>query len=276
MKRFSLFQNRRFMLSVVSLVLIATIPMAIAKEPKKANSTNEKTAVATERAAAPQGARENYLGVSLEPLHPAFAAQMPSIFEKDRGLLIVDVMRGSPAEQAGIKPYDVLLAYGKEKLQSPEQLAKFVHADKAGQKVTLTIIREGKPQDLSVTIGEQNEHVAAGGGENSARASAHWRMPQWLTRHPAGSNKEAAEGDRARWESFDSLTLKSLGKGRFKVEIAYVNKEGKMEQLTFEGTRNEIHKDITARKDLPQNERDHLLRSLDLREQELLYDFPGV
>ena len=44
---------------------------------------------------------------------------------------------------------------------------------------------------------------------------------------------------------------------------------GKIEHQVFEGTREEIRHDVMAQKDLPGNERDHLLRSLDMRQQKV-------
>jgi hypothetical protein len=69
----------------------------------------------------------------------------------------------------------------------------------------------------------------------------------------------------ASWESFDSMTLRKTGDNRFKVEIQYLDKTGKKtERHSFEGTREEIRRDIEAEKNLPANEREHLLRGLDI------------
>jgi hypothetical protein len=78
-----------------------------------------------------------------------------------------------------------------------------------------------------------------------------------------------------QWESFDSMTLTKVGNDHFNVEIAYLNKQGKMEHRTFEGSRQDIHRDIQAQKDLPPEERGQLLRALDLR-GEFQFDFPTV
>ena len=45
--------------------------------------------------------------------------------------------------------------------------------------------------------------------------------------------------------------MKSLGNDRFKVDIGYETKEGKIEHQEFEGTRTEIREKILTRKDLP-------------------------
>jgi hypothetical protein len=86
---------------------------------------------------------------------------------------------------------------------------------------------------------------------------------------------ESAAGETS-WSTFDSLSLQNLGNDRYKAEVGYETKDGKVEHLTFEGTREELRKEITARKDLPDNEREHLLRSLDMPNEMLEFDFPSI
>jgi hypothetical protein len=99
-----------------------------------------------------------------------------------------------------------------------------------------------------------------------------WR-PRWL------SSPSAPADENARWESFDSLTLKNLGDNRYQVEISYETGNGKIEHRMFEGTREEIREDILVQQDLPANEREHLLRSLDVPGTDFHqfdFNFPGV
>ena len=67
-----------------------------------------------------------------------------------------------------------------------------------------------------------------------------------------------------RWESFESITIKNLGKDPVKAAISHLDKNGKVQSQTFEGTRQEIDKAIAAHKDLPAVEREHLFRGLDM------------
>ncbi len=72
------------------------------------------------------------------------------------------------------------------------------------------------------------------------------------------------------------MTLNSLGDNRYKVEIGYETKDGKIERRAFEGTREEIRQEIMAQKDLPANEREHLLRGLDTPGEDSQFDFPDI
>ena len=60
------------------------------------------------------------------------------------------------------------------------------------------------------------------------------------------------------WETFDALKLTRLDAHRWRAEIEYRSREGKKEKKTFEGTREELRKDLLAEKDLPENERQSL------------------
>jgi hypothetical protein len=76
------------------------------------------------------------------------------------------------------------------------------------------------------------------------------------------------------WDSFEALKLTRLDAHHWRAEIEYRSREGKKEHRTFEGTREEIRKDIQAEKDLPDNERTHLLRALNLHEPVFEFHFP--
>lgn len=73
------------------------------------------------------------------------------------GVLVTDVAAGGPAEKAGLKKSDVILKLDGQPLKGPDELAKFVGGAKAGQDVTLTVLRKGKEQTIKVTLAERKE-----------------------------------------------------------------------------------------------------------------------
>jgi hypothetical protein len=62
---------------------------------------------------------------------------------------------------------------------------------------------------------------------------------------------------------------------KWRAEIEYRTKDGKKEQKKFEGTREEIRKAIQNDKDLPANERRHLLRAMNVG-QPFEFHFPPL
>jgi serine protease Do len=71
-----------------------------------------------------------------------------------KGALVNSVEEGAPADKAGIKQYDVIVAVNGEKVDTPNDL-KFKVADvEPGKKVGIGVIRDGKEQTISVTVEE--------------------------------------------------------------------------------------------------------------------------
>jgi serine protease Do len=94
-----------------------------------------------------------YLGAAIQPLTPELAKEFQ--VETNRGALVSKVMPESPAEKAGIKRGDVVVRFGEEEIVSPSQLVSEVEQTPTGQKRTVEVIRDGKPQRIDVTLREQ-------------------------------------------------------------------------------------------------------------------------
>lgn len=60
---------------------------------------------------------------------------------------------GGPAEKAGLKPGDIILKINDTAVDQTNSLSAIVNKHKVGEKVTLTILRDGKEQKLEVTLG---------------------------------------------------------------------------------------------------------------------------
>lgn len=74
----------------------------------------------------------------------------------DYGVVIMSVFPTSAAYQAGLKELDVITAMDGETIRNSIDLRKFLYSQKEiGDTVILTIYREGKKQDVKVTLSEQ-------------------------------------------------------------------------------------------------------------------------
>jgi hypothetical protein len=94
-----------------------------------------------------------YLGVSTTPAPQVLRQQ----FGLPRGVgLVVDaVAPKSPAEEAGIKPMDVLHKVNEQILINQQQLAVLVRTFKPGDTLKLTVFRDGKSTELSAKLDER-------------------------------------------------------------------------------------------------------------------------
>jgi serine protease Do len=82
------------------------------------------------------------------------------------GIVIGSVVPGSPADQAGLKTGDTITAVDGKKVSKGAELVSDIASRKPGSKVTLSIIRNGKPQDTSVTVADRAKLFAARLGDD--------------------------------------------------------------------------------------------------------------
>ena len=77
------------------------------------------------------------------------------------------VVSGSPADKAGLKVGDVIVAYDGNAVSSTYSLLGYVRASVLNDKVTLTIVRGGKTMDVEVTLDKEESAVNGSGSSNS-------------------------------------------------------------------------------------------------------------
>jgi serine protease Do len=70
------------------------------------------------------------------------------------GVLVADVMRGSPAETAGLKPGDIIVEFAGDPIREVPDLQRKVAATPPGRPAALSVVRERQRARLEVKIGE--------------------------------------------------------------------------------------------------------------------------
>ena len=109
-----------------------------------------------------------WLGVQIQEVDPALAESFG--MDKPTGALVARVFPGSPAEAAGFRDGDVILAFGGHDIPSAAALPPRVGSTPPGEEVDVTVLRDGERQRLGVTLGELPEEGpmtgSAGGGDN--------------------------------------------------------------------------------------------------------------
>ena len=91
-----------------------------------------------------------YLGVQVVPVPEPLRAQLS--LPQGVGLMVMDVAPHSPAAQAKLARFDVLVKLNDQYLINREQLAVLLGNAKVGQEVRLTVIRQAKPTVVGVKI----------------------------------------------------------------------------------------------------------------------------
>ncbi|WP_299230503.1 Do family serine endopeptidase [uncultured Halomonas sp.] len=94
-----------------------------------------------------------WLGVEAQELNPELAASFG--LKAPRGVIIAGVVPGGPADQAGLRPGDVLLSIdGRAILDARETMAD-IAAVEPGDSLPLTVVRGGEKLALTVEVGER-------------------------------------------------------------------------------------------------------------------------
>jgi serine protease Do len=96
-----------------------------------------------------------YLGVAVRPLTPE-AAETAGLKDQ-KGVLIENVVEGSPAEKAGIQKGDVIVAVNDTAVAAPQELTRRIVGTAPGTRVQISLIRKGKPLQLPVELGRLPE-----------------------------------------------------------------------------------------------------------------------
>lgn len=84
-----------------------------------------------------------------------------------RGALVHDVTSGSPADEAGIRSGDVIVAIDGQAVGGYEYLTAAVRERGAGDTATITYVRDGASQDVSVTLAARSSDESSGSGDSS-------------------------------------------------------------------------------------------------------------
>ncbi|HEY3067824.1 MAG TPA: Do family serine endopeptidase [Methylomirabilota bacterium] len=96
-----------------------------------------------------------YLGVAVTPVTPD-AAQSLKLAAR-RGALVTDVVRGSPAAQAGLESGDVITAFQGQSIQDPHDLTRRVAGTPPGTRATLEVVGARGKRNVTTTLGELRE-----------------------------------------------------------------------------------------------------------------------
>jgi serine protease Do len=93
-----------------------------------------------------------WLGVLIQDVSRELAESFG--MERPRGALVAKVLPKSPAADAGLAAGDVVLEFDGTPVEHSSDLPPLVGRTRVGSKIPLTILREGKPVTVPLTIGE--------------------------------------------------------------------------------------------------------------------------
>ena len=99
--------------------------------------------------------QQGYLGVMLQDLSPSMTKALQL---GDRsGVLVNEVVKDSPAQQAGVEAGDVIVEFAGAKTPDAQALTSAVRDLEPGAKAKITVLRDGKQKTFDVALGAQPE-----------------------------------------------------------------------------------------------------------------------
>jgi len=174
--------------------------------------TRALPAMAYAPAAPPQGPGEvtifhfsdNFLGVSVEDVTRENMGRY-NLSGEPRGVGVRSVVKGSPAEKAGLRENDVILRFDGEAVTTTRKLNRLLGESAPEHTARLTIRRGGSEQEISVTLGRREFGREFGGmidgdllrrqAEEMSKNSEMWKrqgeearrkMEEWQRKNPGG------------------------------------------------------------------------------------------
>jgi len=107
-----------------------------------------------------------WIGISMQDLDQELKKQ----FAVDSGVLVRGVVSGDPADKGGLKPGDVIVKLGSAPVASTRELQFGLLRFSPGDKIPMSVMRDGKPLALEIVAGKQRSDAVAGDNDKDSSA----------------------------------------------------------------------------------------------------------
>lgn len=197
--------------------------------------------------------RERYLGVVTETVPEVLAVQLKDHLTPGRGLVVKRLLPDSPAQKAGIRPFDVLTKANGQSLSSPDQLKEIITLSPQQSPIQLELVREAKTQTVDVLPAERmiSRLIHRHAGEGLA-ATAEKRIAS-TEASPAPAIAEVATAY--------SVSVRTQDGQQFQVEVSLPAQDAEEVRHQASGSPSEV---MTRLKSLPKPVREsvsqHMVR----------------
>ena len=111
-----------------------------------------------------------YMGITYLAVTDAQTAQQLGV--SAYGIYVADVVKGGPADQAGMKVGDRIVSIDGTEVAQKTDLGTIIQNHSAGDTLSITVARDGQMQTISLTLGEKNSTTAAQQQESQQNAQS--------------------------------------------------------------------------------------------------------
>src|SRR5262245_50237589 len=106
-----------------------------------------------------------YMGVALRDVDPDLERSLK--LTVNHGAMVQDVTDGSPADRAGLRPYDLVVAIDDQRVGNDDQLIREIARRTPGSPARLTFMRDGHEQSATVKLAERPQHDQSDGRDTA-------------------------------------------------------------------------------------------------------------
>lgn len=99
--------------------------------------------------------KHGLLGILAQAITKPLADTMH--LDKDTGVIVSDVIPGSPAEKAGLEPKDIIVSIDNNPMDNPVEVRNALGMIRPGTSIKLQIIRNKKPQTITAVVGDPDK-----------------------------------------------------------------------------------------------------------------------
>ncbi len=107
------------------------------------------------------GVTRGWLGVTIQDLKGEIA-EYYSLKDK-KGVLVIDVVPGDPAAEAGIKPEDIIIKINGKKIEDSRELTSMIADVGVGETARVKVLRAGKQKTFNVKVGKRPDSAELAG-----------------------------------------------------------------------------------------------------------------
>ncbi|MGA2570414.1 MAG: trypsin-like peptidase domain-containing protein [Terracidiphilus sp.] len=92
--------------------------------------------------------------------HEGLSGAVNRVYGFKNGVIVTEVQPGGPADQAGLKPRDIITTIDGRAIKDGDDLVNEIASRRPGSTIRLGYVRDGKPLDTTVTIGDRDKVFA--------------------------------------------------------------------------------------------------------------------
>ena len=104
--------------------------------------------------------RRGWLGIRVDSLTPALARSL-ELSAEQRGVVVSQVLSGTPGERAGLRKGDLITIYDGQRVDDAQALRWRASLGEVGGAVSIEVLRAGQPQRLTIELSDAPEQSAA-------------------------------------------------------------------------------------------------------------------